>query len=386
VRQAALRSPDDAPEEVRMTPARQFVLLLWLVAAYFLLRFLAPILAPFLLGALLAYVFNPLVIRLERWHVRRPFGVGLVILGGLLVGAGVMMVVVPIMIDQVNAFAKNVPGYMDWVSSRAIPWVQRNLTGGTAGGDIQETIRARITEHLGSVTSFLQDFALRVVKSGKAVALFVGNVLVTLVIFIYLLGDWNNMPKRLPALFPQRHEPVVRRLMGEADEALGAFLRGQLIVMLYIGVALSVALLIIGLDLALPIGLLGGLISFIPYLGSSVTGILMVLAAVIQFHDVLHPLLAIGLYFAINQVADNVLMPRIVGNRIGVHPVALIFALLVGGRLLGLLGLLIAIPAAAVINVVARYFFQQYREGRLMTTPARQPRPPARWPRGGPRV
>ncbi len=366
-----------------MTEVKRLFLLLSLVAGYFLLRVLSPILAPFLMGAILAYICNPVVTRLERWHVRRPLGVAVVMLAGLILLAGCLTVLVPFAYQQVSAFAERTPDYLKWIDTKAIPWLQGHLVG--AGGKIDwgTMLRDRVTQNLGAVTGFLQTVLTRLMQSGKAVLVFFANLLLTLVIFGYLLGDWNRLRERAAALLPRRHEATVRTLAAEADEVLGAFLRGQLIVMLYVAVALSACLLAIGIDLAIPIGLFGGLVSFIPYVGSGVTAVLIALAALLQFHDALHPLLALGLYVLVNQVGDNLVTPRVVGNRIGVHPVAIIFAVMAGGRLFGLFGLVLAVPAAALLKVVGGHFLQRYRDSQLYTQPETRRRSLRRWRQGG---
>lgn len=348
-----------------MTEVQRLFLLLALVAAYFLLRVLGPVLTPFLLAAILAYICNPLVNRLVAWRVRRSLAVAIVMAGGVLLLLGFVLVLVPILYQQAELFAARTPEYLAWLDGKALPWLQERLAAWTGSTDWTALLRDRINQNMGQLAGFLQTVLGKLTKGGAAVVTFLANLVVMFAVFGYLLADWDNLMARLAALVPRRHDATVRRLTARCDEALGAFLRGQLLIMLYVGVTFSVALLLLGLDLALPIGLLSGAITFIPWVGSAVSAILTALAALFQFQDLLHPLLGVGLFYAVQLVGDNLITPRIMQDRIGVHPAAIIFAILAGGKLFGLFGLVMAVPAAAVTKVVGGYLVERYRESGL---------------------
>jgi len=181
----------------------------------------------------------------------------------------------------------------------------------------------------------------------------------------YLLRDWDHLVGRVNELIPRRSQPVVARLAKESDTVLGAFLRGQLLVMLALAIIYITGLSFIGLDLAILIGLVAGLISFVPYLGFIVGILLAGIAAIVQFHDALHPGYVV-LVFALAQAIEGMLLtPLLVGDRIGLHPVAVIFAILAGGQLFGFVGVLLALPVAAVIAVILRYAHERYKESGL---------------------
>jgi len=204
-------------------------------------------------------------------------------------------------------------------------------------------------------------------RSGVAVAAGLMNLVLVPVIGFYLLRDWDLMVARIGDLLPKRIRPVVTRLATEADEVLGAFLRGQFSVMLALGTIYAVGLWLIDLELALLIGMVAGLISFIPYLGSIVGVFAACLAAIVQFHDVwsLIPVLAV---FGVGQMLEGmVLTPLLVGDRIGLHPVAVIFAVLAGGQLFGFVGILLALPVASVIMVLLRHVHDLYKDSELYT-------------------
>jgi predicted PurR-regulated permease PerM len=191
------------------------------------------------------------------------------------------------------------------------------------------------------------------------------NLLVAVVVTFYLMRDWDRLMERLRALLPRRSEAIIVRLAGQSDEVLGAFLRGQLLVMLALGLIYSLGLSIIGLDFALLIGLVAGLISFVPYLGTIVGVLTALIAALIQFQEPIY-LLYVGLVFGVGQVLEGmVLTPWLVGDRIGLHPVAVIFAVLAGGQLFGFVGVLLALPVAAVAAVLLRYARERYQQSDL---------------------
>ncbi len=371
-----------------MTDLQRLFLLLALLAGYFLIRLLGPVLTPFVLAGILAYMCDPLVDQLERWRLKRALATAVVMtLGSLLLLAG-PLILLPIVYEKVVRFSAHLPEYLAWLNDVAFPWAQEKLLPLAGGSDWPTVLRDRVAQHLGDMTGFLQALLGRLMSSGKAIAAFLANLLLTFVVFGYLLQDWDRIRERVLALVPRRHEAAVREVSEEVNCALGAFLRGQLLIMAYVAVALALGLLIVGVDLALPIGLLAGSITFIPWVGSAVGATVTVLAALFEFRDLLHPALALGVFVLVQLIGDNVVAPRIMGDRIGVHPVAIVFAILAGGRLFGLFGLVLAVPAAAVLNVVSARAVRRYRESRLYlnTPPDRRHGRGRRRARGGPRA
>jgi predicted PurR-regulated permease PerM len=208
----------------------------------------------------------------------------------------------------------------------------------------------------------------KVSKSGMAVVGWVLNLVMVPVVAFYLLRDWDDLVARIHALIPRSVEPVVARLARESDDVLGAFLRGQLSVMLALGTFYGIGLWIVGVSIGPLIGMIAGLISFVPYLGA-ITGVVMgIIAALVQYQDWAHVLLVLGV-FAIGQTLEGyVLVPKLVGDKIGLHPVAVIFAVLAGGELFGFLGVLLALPVASVVMVVLRYLYARSASSELYTT------------------
>lgn len=323
----------------------------------FLLNLLSAILTPFLFGALLAYVTSPLVGRLERWRVPRLAGVILVFLLFALAIAGILVGVIPQIQRQLVSFVAELPGYLDWVQTHWMPWISQTL-GGPGRLDM-EALKNELIQHWRDIGSFAGFFVSYVSRSGVRLATWMLDLVLVPVVTFYLLRDWDRILSGLPAFLPPRSRTSVIALARETDKVLAAFLRGQLSVMLALALVYSTGLWLVGVQLALPIGVLAGLASFVPYLGFS-SGLLAAgLAAWLQFHDIT-ALAWVGVVFGAGQALESMaLTPYLVGGRIGLHPVAVIFAIMAGGQLFGFMGVLLALPAAATLAVVVRHFASQ---------------------------
>jgi predicted PurR-regulated permease PerM len=202
------------------------------------------------------------------------------------------------------------------------------------------------------------------------------NLVLIPVVTFYMLRDWDVLVGHIRALLPRSVEPTVSQVAGDIDRVLGAFIRGQLMVMLALGLIYAIGLWAIGLDLAFIIGMGAGLLSIVPYLGAFLGVIAAVLAALFQFQDFLHVALALAVFGVGQSLESMVLTPKLVGDQIGLHPVVVIFAVLAGGQLFGFLGILLALPAAAALNVLVRYLNEHYRNSELYQGGAETPRPP----------
>lgn len=339
----------------------------WLILAALLaaaLYLLAPVLTPFAVAALFAYLGDPLVDRLERLRVPRSLGTAIVFVVVVLLLVAVLLLLVPFIERQIGKFLSQLPVWIDWFQTRATPWLVQHFGFAPDTLDTRQLIGV-LQAHWKEAGGIAAWLLATVSKSGLAVIGWVVNVLLVPVVSFYLLRDWDALVDRVHALLPRAIEPTVSRLARDSDSMLGAFLRGQLSVMIALGVYYAVALWLVGLEVGPLIGMIAGLISFVPYLGA-ITGIIAALvAAVVQYQDWWHPLLVV-LVFGIGQGLEGyVLVPRLVGNKIGLHPVAVIFAVLAGGELFGFLGVLLALPVASVIGVLLSYVYERYRASAL---------------------
>ncbi|MCQ4346901.1 AI-2E family transporter [Pseudomonas stutzeri] len=330
-----------------------------------LIQQLQPVLMPFLVGTLLAYLGDPLVDRLEGRGLSRTWGVVAVFtLFGLLL-LSMLLVLVPLLGRQLVRLYELAPLMLDWLQGTALPWGQQRL-GLQAELWRLDRLKTLFGEHLGQATDLAGLLLARVTSSGLALLAWLGNLLLIPVVSFYLLRDWDLLLARLRNLLPRRREGLVVRLAGECHEVLGAFLRGQLLVMLALALVYAVGLTLLGLELGLLIGVLAGLASLVPYMGF-VVGIVAALVAVLfQFGLDWYPLLGVVVVFSVGQLLEGMwLTPLLVGDRIGLHPVAVIFAVLAGGQLFGFTGVLLALPVAAVVMVLLRHVHDFYKLSAL---------------------
>ncbi len=335
-----------------------------------LVYLLAPVLVPFLVAAILAYIGDPLVDRLERLRLSRTLAVVAVFFGLLLLLSLLLLVLVPMLERQLALLTTKLPGYLDWLQQQALPWLQTKL-------GLRENVDLwGLKDYAGSHWQSAGGTAARLLaslsRSGLSLLGWLANLFIVPVVTFYLLRDWDLLMARIRELLPRHIESDAVALARSVDQVLGAFFRGQLSVMLALGIVYTTGLWLVGLDLALLIGMVAGLVSFVPYLGFIVGISSAGLAAVMQFHDVTHPLLVL-LVFSVGQLLEGtVLTPLLLGERIGLHPVAVIFAVLAGGQLFGFVGILLALPVAAVLLVVLRDLRRRYLNSRLYSTADRE--------------
>lgn len=326
---------------------------------------LAPVVMPFALSAAIAYLFDPLTDKLEhvkigKWQWNRTLAVLVVFALGIGAFVILLLVVIPMLQTQFQELVARIPVFLDWLGEVAWPWLQQSL--GLQGITLDSQA---ITDNLKSYWRETSQALIKVLgtlsQSGQAVFSFIINLFLVPVVTFYLLRDWDKLIHGIRMMLPRRHEPLISRLAAEIDDVLGAFIRGQLIVMLALGLIYAIGLWAIGLDLAIIIGLTAGLLSIVPYLGTVVGVGAALIAAMFQFQDVVHLLMVAGVFTVGQMMEGMVLTPKLVGDRIGLHPVAVIFAVLAGGQLAGFLGILLALPVAAALNVLVRHIHQEYR-------------------------
>ena len=335
-----------------------------LLFAGFLFYLLTPVLTPFLLATLLAYLGDPLVDRLQRWRMSRTFAVVTVFSGIILLFSFVVLVIIPAIGGQIDRVVGKLPNYGQWLRNTVLPQLAA-LFDITPGAFNMDDIIATVRDNLGSSATLVKTVLAKVTGSANWIISFVGYLVLVPVITFYMLRDWNAMVAKTAELIPRRALGTVTQLVRRSDEVLGGFLRGQLLVMTALGIIYAIGLTALGLDMAIAIGLFAGLVSFVPYLGLIVGILLAGGMALLQYHDFAH-LFGVVVVFAIAQgIEGMVLTPKFVGDRIGLHPVAVLFAVLAGGQLFGFVGILLALPAAAVINVFLGHLKQHYLQSSV---------------------
>jgi predicted PurR-regulated permease PerM len=319
---------------------------------------LSPILAPFLAGAILAYILNPLVARIAGSSVRRTLAVLFVLFLALLAVVAVLLIVLPLFTKELRLLAEKLPDLLRWLNQSAVPWLAQHL-----GIELQldlESVKEMVSEAVKANQELLPRLLSSLQIGGMAILGIVVNLLLIPVVLFYLLRDWNNLLARIDGLIPRHLHGRARTIALEIDAVLAEFLRGQLLVMLVMAVYYVIALWIAKLQFALPIGLLTGLLVFIPYVGAVTGFVLGTLAALLQFND-FAGVAWVWVAFTLGQVLEGmVVTPILVGERIGLHPVAVIFALLAFGSLFGFFGVLLALPASAALLVALRHLRAAY--------------------------
>lgn len=343
---------------MRETKNKLFYLIIFLIAIG-LIYLLKPILTPFLAGALLAYFADPFVEKMSSWRVPRIVSVILVFLGFFSLIILCMVLLVPVIENQILDFVDVLPQIISTIQNSILPWISQKF-GIKELVDVA-TLKATLSSSWTKAGSVAGWMLKEVLHSSLAIMVWLTNLVLIPVVTFYLLRDWNQIIHNIRELLPRHIEPMTVKLAKNCDDMLGAFIRGQLIVMIALGSIYAIGLTLIGLQLGLIIGLLVGLLSIVPYLGF-ITGIITAsIMAIVQF-GTLKSLISVWIVFAIGQTMEGmVLTPALVGKRIGLHPVAVIFSVLTGGMLFGFFGVLLALPAAAVIMVLLRHLNERYR-------------------------
>jgi len=337
----------------------------WLAGAAiaaWLLYLLAPVLTPFVAAALLAYVGDPMADRLQKLKLPRSVAVLAVFVLTFVVIGAVVVLVLPLVQAQIGALLEALPRYMEYVEQRLLPLVRQFVDGGGAGQGVGTGVG--LAAFLSDYGSMAGEWGSKVLtslgRSGGALLAALLSLFLVPILTFYLLRDWDEIVARLGSLVPASRRETVFRLFRETDEVLGAFLRGQLLVMAGLAFIYTSGLMLLGLPFALAIGVVSGLVSFVPYLGF-IFGILLAGLTAVNEPNALLMLLGVVAVFSVGQfIEGSVLTPKLVGDRIGLHPVVVIFAVMAFGQLFGFFGVLLALPAAAVLSVLARFAYRSY--------------------------
>lgn len=327
-----------------------------------LLYLLAPIITPFAIAALLAYLVDPWVHKLTDWGLPRFYSALVVFFILFFFIILIIFLFVPLIQKQIMLFVEFIPKAITTIQNTLLPKLKAHLA--IQGIDVS-TVKSTLLENAGKASGVVTWVWKTALHSSMAIVLWLTNLILIPVVTFYLLRDWNKLINRLHGLLPRKVEPIIVKLVKECDGVLSAFFRGQLLVMLSLGIIYSVGLSLVGLQIGLLIGLIAGLVSIVPYLGFIVGMTAASIAAFVQWGDI-GSLLSVLLVFAVGQCVESFfLTPNLIGDRIGLHPVAVIFAVLAGGHVFGFFGVLLALPMAAVIMVWIRYFTERYHQSHF---------------------
>ncbi len=348
-----------------MTESQKWFYLIFVLTSGLLVWLLSPILTPFVISAVLAYLGDPLADWLEARKLSRTLAVVVVFLLMTLLLLLFVLLLVPVLEQQISTLIERMPAILAWLQTRLD---QLLALAGLSSADeglqltaIVDLLRQHWQQAGGVAQGILRYFG----KSGQYMLNLLINLSLIPVVTFYLLRDWDILVARVHELLPRHIEPTVRMLAKESNEVLGAFMRGQLSVMVLLGAFYTAGLWLLGVEFAFLIGMGAGLISFIPYLGTIVGIAAACIAAWFQFHSLQQVLLVAGVFGIGQLLQDMVLVPRLVGQSIGLHPVAVIFAVMAGGQLFGFIGVLIALPVASVVVILLRHAHQAYQSSSL---------------------
>lgn len=363
-RPPAVEEVDGFPEVV---VAWRQQIIFWLIFLAFFIAFLmvfSTILLPFIAGMALAYFLDPVADRLERYGLNRLMATSVILAGFVIVFVLALMIIIPVLFNQAAEFAQNVPSYVDQLQklfneakNSVLPdWVTNQV----------ETIRQSSSTIFAEGAGFVGKLFQQIWNSGMALIDVAALLVVTPVVAFYMLLDWDRMVEKVDSWVPRDHVADVRQIAREMNEAIAGFVRGQGSVCIILGIYYAVGLSLAGLNFGLLIGFFAGIISFIPYAGSMIGLLLAVGVALVQFWpDYASIIIVAAVFFSGQFFEGNILQPKLVGSRVGLHPVWLMFALFAFGLLFGFVGLLIAVPAAAAVGVLVRFGIRRYLDSEL---------------------
>lgn len=328
-----------------------------------LIYLLSPILTPFLLAGVIAYIFNPLVTKLESWRIPRFLGTILVMVLLLCLFTALIIIIAPLFERQFFLLIEKAPIYLETIRSSLIPWLEKQL-GTNLQLDIAQ-LKSLLKQNWQDTGGLFIKLIPSLKSGGAATLEFFLSILLVPVVLFYFLRDWKNLVGLIDDIIPRHWHEQFNILASETDKVLAEFLRGQLSVVLLMSFCYVTGLWLVGLEFALPIGVIAGVLVFVPYLGLGIGLLLASLAALLQFQG-WGSLLSVWLVFGIAQALESMIItPWLVGDRIGLHPVAVIFALLAFGQLFGFVGLLLALPASAILLVWLRHVRKRYLKSNI---------------------
>lgn len=343
---------------------RRIFILAGLILLLWVLYLLKPVVLPFIGAFFVAYLFSPLVDRLLKLKFPRWLAISVVFIGIGVTVTVALWFLLPLVWKQLIYARDSIPAGIHWVNSTFLPWVSNTFNVVPLELDVEQ-ISAAIMEYVQTNYSAdsIQSIAARIAQSGLNFIQLGGVALLIPIIAFYFLLDWDRMLQGFRRLIPRPYETTVLNIAQECHSVLGAFVKGQFLVMFLLGIVYAVGLQLIGLEVGLIIGMVAGLASIIPYLGFAVGIVAAVIASLFQFGLDWMQLLLVAVVFMVGQMVEGyILQPFLLGDKIGLSPVAVVFAVLAGAQLAGFLGMLIALPVAAVIVVLLKYARERYEQ------------------------
>ncbi len=325
-----------------------------------LISLLSDALLPFLIGIAIAYLLNPICEMLHRRGFNRTAATTIILLIFVLMACLLILFITPIIADQVRQLAQATPGYVESIRAYIEPRLQEFMS--TLTEEQSQKIREAAQRYAGNMAGALGTAAEGFWRGSQAIISFFSLLIITPIVAFYLLRDWHELVNRIDSWLPRAHVATIREQVREVDRTLSGFVRGQAMVCFLLGSYYSIALSIVGVNYGFIVGVIAGLLSFIPFVGSTFGLVVATALALVQFDSYTPAAIVIGIFMVAQFLEGNVIAPKFIGESVGLHPVWIIFALVAGGSLLGFTGMLLAVPVAAVIGVLTRFVLGRYME------------------------
>lgn len=324
-------------------------------------------LLPFVAGVLLAYLFDPIADKMEDKGIQRGAASGIITVSFFIILFGLIIFASPILLDQISALSKLVPEYYYILQTEYLPQIKQQIA--QIDPDILKKAEAEAKANAEEMGGIISNFVGGLMSSGLWFINLVSLILITPIVAFYILRDWDKFIAKINGLLPREYADDIRSQAVKIDQTISAFLHGMLNVSILLGVYFSVAYSIVGLNFSIIIGIFSGLLTFIPFIGPFIGGALAIMVATFQFGQDFETIAIVAAIFAAGQVAEgNFITPKLVGDKIGVHPAWLIFGMLAGGTLLGFVGVLLAVPLTAVIGVLLKFAVEKYEDSEFYKT------------------
>lgn len=331
-----------------------FACLIWL---------LKPVLLPFVAGMVIAYFLAPVVNALAKKGIPRWLGALCVLFGFGVIATTIIMLILPLISSQIGTLLNALPGYSEKIRGHYLPWVENWIT--RFPPEDVEKLRDAAGNSAAAAAGFVGSVLKNLLANGVRFIDAMAMMIVTPVVAFFMLRDWPKLIETIDGVLPRRYYDVILSQLAEIDSTLSGFIRGQALVCLSLGLIYSIGLSLTGLEYGLAIGVTAGTLSFIPYVGTAFGWISSFILALVQFDDWQHIAMVMGVFAFGHFLEAYVLTPKLVGHRVGLHPVWILFALITGVKLMGFLGILIAVPTAAVLGVLIRFLIRQYRSSPM---------------------
>lgn len=338
----------------------------WGVTSFLLLAFVwifKSVLMPFVLGMVIAYLLNPLVHRFSTKGVKRTTSSAFIITIFFLIVTAVIVIVAPIVAKESAELLKSLPDYLDKIFNLMQPymgWVHENL-----GQDYMIEAKSFLKDNVSKILTFSGGLANGLAAGGQAVAGVITTIVLTPLVAFYMMKEWPLITNWVEGIIPRHNEKMIKDLLKEIDQKLSGFIRGQLTVAFLLGIIYAVALTLAGLNYGFLIGVSAGVLSIIPMVGSTLGLLVAVAVAWFQAGEVQYVLIIAAIFIVGQIIEGNILSPKLLGKSVGLHPLWILFALMAGGSLFGILGMLLAVPVAAVVGVLASFAIMQYQKSPL---------------------